>query len=71
MFSYTITFKGRGCPAAVVRLWTSLETESAPLEICGEKGTNEDWHYISTGQSVRISFTTTDKTIGALVSIYL
>lgn len=58
---------GRGCPAAVLRLWTAPDTDQAPIELCGEKGT-DSWHYISQGQSARISFTTTDKTIGAAVS---
>ncbi|XP_037910464.1 tolloid-like protein 2 isoform X3 [Hermetia illucens] len=55
---------GRGCAAAVLRLWTNLESEASPIELCGEKNA-DDWHYISQGQSVRISFITTDKTIGA------
>ncbi|XP_055908933.1 uncharacterized protein LOC129943472 isoform X2 [Eupeodes corollae] len=55
----------RGCPAAVLRMWTNIDSEAAPIELCGEKPSTEHWHYISTGQSSRISFTTTDKTIGA------
>ncbi|XP_055847931.1 uncharacterized protein LOC129913342 isoform X3 [Episyrphus balteatus] len=55
----------RGCPAAVLRMWTNVDSEAAPIELCGEKPPTEHWHYISTGQSARISFTTTDKTIGA------
>ncbi|XP_055373850.1 tolloid-like protein 2 isoform X2 [Condylostylus longicornis] len=56
---------GRGCPAVVLRLWTSIDTEAPPIELCGEKPPTEHWHYISQGQSARLSFTTTDKTIGA------
>lgn len=50
----------------MLRLWTAPDTDQAPIELCGEKGT-ESWHYISLRQSARISFTTTDKTIGAAV----
>lgn len=62
-----IVFVGRGCPAAALRLWTAPDTEHAPTELCGDKPSNEPWHYISQGQSARISFITTDKTIGAQV----
>lgn len=55
---------GRGCPAAVLRVWTAPDTEQAPFELCGEKAAGLNWHYVSIGQSSRISFTTTDKTIG-------
>ncbi|XP_037027198.1 cubilin isoform X3 [Bradysia coprophila] len=57
--------EGRGCPAAVLRVWTAPDTEQAPFELCGEKAAGFNWHYVSIGQSSRISFTTTDKTIGA------
>ncbi|XP_075148530.1 uncharacterized protein LOC142222327 isoform X2 [Haematobia irritans] len=55
----------RGCPAAVLRLWVNVESDQPPLELCGEKPPVEQWHYISTGQTARISFTTSDKTVGA------
>lgn len=60
----------RGCPAAVIRIWMSPDSEAAPQEICGEKAATENWPTISEGSTgmVRISFTTTDKTIGAQVS---
>lgn len=58
---------GRGCPAAVLRVWTAPDTEQAPFELCGERAAGLNWHYVSIGQSSRISFTTTDKTIGAPV----
>lgn len=58
---------GRGCPAAVLRIWTNPDSEQAPIELCGEKPILEYWHYVSIGQLARISFTTTDKTIGAAV----
>ncbi|XP_068155591.1 tolloid-like protein 2 isoform X4 [Drosophila tropicalis] len=55
----------RGCPAAVLRLWVNVDSDQPPLELCGEKPAIEHWHYISTGQTARISFTTSDKTVGA------
>lgn len=64
----TLFFIDRGCAAAVLRIWMNLESEAPPTELCGEKGLLESWHYISQGQSVRISFTTTDKTIGSQVN---
>lgn len=59
----------RGCPAAVLRLWVNADSDQPPLELCGEKPSIEQWHYISTGQTARISFTTSDKTVGAQVRI--
>lgn len=64
--TYLMFHAGRGCPAAVLRLWTFPESDAAPQELCGEK-LAEQWHYMSQGQTARISFTTTDKTIGAQV----
>lgn len=58
---------GRGCPAAALRLWTAPDTDRAPIELCGDKPSNEPWHYVSDGQAARVSFITTDKTIGAQV----
>lgn len=58
----------RGCPAAALRIWTAPDTDQAPIELCGDKGSGEVWHYISSGQNARISFITTDKTIGAQVN---
>ncbi|XP_011193045.2 uncharacterized protein LOC105218882 isoform X2 [Zeugodacus cucurbitae] len=55
----------RGCPAAVLRLWVNVDSDQPPLELCGEKPLIEQWYYISTGQTARISFTTSDKTVGA------
>ncbi|KAH8383445.1 hypothetical protein KR009_008609 [Drosophila setifemur] len=55
----------RGCPAAVLRLWMNVESDQPPMELCGEKPPVEHWHYTSTGQTARISFTTSDKTVGA------
>lgn len=59
--------KARGCPAAALRIWTAPDTDQAPIELCGDKAPGEIWHYISQGQNARISFITTDKTIGAQV----
>ncbi|XP_017084903.2 tolloid-like protein 2 isoform X2 [Drosophila eugracilis] len=55
----------RGCPAAVLRLWMNVDSDQPPMELCGEKPPVEQWHYTSTGQTARISFTTSDKTVGA------
>ncbi|XP_017472311.1 PREDICTED: uncharacterized protein LOC108363453 isoform X1 [Rhagoletis zephyria] len=55
----------RGCPAAVLRLWLNIDSDQPPMELCGEKTLIEQWYHISTGQTVRISFTTSDKTVGA------
>ncbi|XP_032596426.1 cubilin isoform X2 [Drosophila grimshawi] len=55
----------RGCPAAVLRMWVNVDSDQPPVELCGEKPPIEHWHYISTGQTARISFTTSDKTVGA------
>ncbi|KYB29011.1 Cubilin-like Protein [Tribolium castaneum] len=54
---------GRGCPAAVLRLWTDLST--APIELCGEKSPGDKWQYLSTSNAVRFSFVTADKAVGA------
>ncbi|XP_063909053.1 dorsal-ventral patterning tolloid-like protein 1 isoform X2 [Zophobas morio] len=54
---------GRGCPAAVLRLWTDLS--SAPVELCGEKAPEDKWQYLSTSNAVRFSFVTADKAVGA------
>lgn len=39
-----------------------------PIEMCGEKTLTDTWQYITQGQSARISFTSADKAIGALVT---
>ena len=38
--------------------------------MCGEKVPADIWQYITQGQSARISFTSADKAIGALVYLY-
>lgn len=60
-------FAARGCPAAALRIWTAPDTDHAPIELCGDKLPDDVWHYLSEGQAARISFITTDKTIGAQV----
>lgn len=62
------SYTGRGCPAAVLRIWVSPGSDLAPVELCGEKPFADSWHYLSQEQAMRVSFTTTDKTIGAGVS---
>ncbi|XP_074039057.1 cubilin isoform X2 [Leptinotarsa decemlineata] len=55
---------GRGCPAAVLRLWNDLT--STPVELCGEKALGDkSWQYISTSNAMRFSFITADKAVGA------
>jgi len=46
----------------------NVDSDQPPMELCGEKPPVEQWHYTSTGQTARISFTTSDKTVGAQVS---
>ncbi|GLH08018.1 Cubilin homolog [Gryllus bimaculatus] len=53
----------RGCPAAVVRLWH--RANEPPVELCGEKAPTEKWQYMSDGSSVRLSFISADKSVGA------
>lgn len=48
---YVLCVADRGCPAAVLRLWTDL-TQS-PIELCGEKLSTDKWQYISTSNAVR------------------
>jgi hypothetical protein len=43
---------GRGCPAAVVRLWHT--NNGPPLELCGEKPSTERWQYLSENNSMQI-----------------
>ncbi|XP_039289954.1 tolloid-like protein 2 [Nilaparvata lugens] len=54
---------GRGCPAAVVRLWHT--EDGPPLELCGEKPAADKWQFISETNSLRISFISADKSVGA------
>lgn len=65
-----ILLLARGCPAAALRIWTAPDTDQAPIELCGDKPAGEVWHYISSGQNARVSFITTDKTIGAQVKSF-
>ncbi|XP_065225837.1 tolloid-like protein 2 isoform X2 [Planococcus citri] len=54
---------GRGCPAAVVRLW--LDIQAPPIELCGEKAPNDTMLYMSVSNQARISFVVGDKSVGA------
>lgn len=54
---------GRGCPAAVLRLWHTVD--GVPMEICGEKSTTDHWQYLSETNVLRLSFITADKAVGA------
>lgn len=53
----------RGCPAAVLRLWMNLAIP--PFELCGEKAATDKWQYMSESNSIRFSFITADKAVGA------
>ncbi|XP_045520897.1 cubilin isoform X2 [Pieris brassicae] len=53
----------RGCPAAVLRLW--YESPGPPLELCGEKAPGDRWQYLSSSNSIRLSFIIADKSVGA------
>ncbi|XP_026333474.1 CUB domain-containing protein 2 [Hyposmocoma kahamanoa] len=53
----------RGCPAAVLRLW--YESPGPPLELCGEKAPSDRWQYLSSSNSIRLSFIIADKSVGA------
>ncbi|XP_073992493.1 cubilin isoform X2 [Rhodnius prolixus] len=55
--------EARGCPAAVVRLWYTLD--GPPIELCGEKKPTDKWQYMSESNYVRISFISADKSVGA------
>ncbi|XP_071055238.1 cubilin isoform X2 [Onthophagus taurus] len=53
----------RGCPAAVLRLWTNLA--GTPIELCGEESSIGKLHYVSDTNAIRFSFITADKAVGA------
>ncbi|KAL1490915.1 hypothetical protein ABEB36_011588 [Hypothenemus hampei] len=54
----------RGCPAAVLRLWTDVS--SPGREICGEKKLLPNYgEYLSTSNQMRLSFITADKAVGS------
>lgn len=42
---------GRGCPAAVLRLWTNMA--NSPIELCGEKAPSDKWQYLSDSNAIR------------------
>ncbi|XP_036147288.1 cubilin isoform X2 [Monomorium pharaonis] len=55
---------GRGCPAAVLRMWDSLT--SAPRELCGVKDPEAKWSFLSEDNNMRLSFISADKAVGHL-----
>ncbi|KAF4525770.1 hypothetical protein B566_EDAN002032 [Ephemera danica] len=55
--------QGRGCPAAVVRIWRGAE--GPPLELCGEKLPLDRSQFTSEANTMRISFISADKSVGA------
>ncbi|XP_026672046.1 bone morphogenetic protein 1 isoform X2 [Ceratina calcarata] len=52
----------RGCPAAVLRMWHSAS--STPVELCGVKGPDTEWTYLSEDNNMRLSFILADKAVG-------
>lgn len=44
----------RGCPAAVVRLWHTID--GPPLELCGVKQLTDRWQYLSEDNSMQIRY---------------
>lgn len=54
MQDYDVGFviTARGCPAAVVRVWSS--NDGLPLELCGEKSADDRWEYMSESNTMRI-----------------
>ncbi|XP_060525969.1 bone morphogenetic protein 1 isoform X2 [Cylas formicarius] len=53
---------GRGCPAAVLRLWEDIIAPAK--ELCGEKSPTEKWEFVSASNQMRLSFITADKAVG-------
>ena len=47
-----ILVTARGCPAAVVRLWHTID--GPPVELCGEKQSTDRWQYLSEDNSMKI-----------------
>ncbi|KAK7084520.1 Domain first found in C1r, C1s, uEGF, and bone morphogenetic protein [Halocaridina rubra] len=53
----------RGCPAAVVRVWPDLD--KVPIELCGERLSNDAALIISKSSIMRVSFLTADRAVGS------
>ncbi|XP_012271298.1 cubilin isoform X3 [Orussus abietinus] len=52
----------RGCPAAVLRMWSSVS--DPPIELCGVKTPDTKWTYLSDDNNMRLSFISADKAVG-------
>ncbi|XP_022253784.1 cubilin-like isoform X3 [Limulus polyphemus] len=53
----------RGCPGAVVRVWSDLS--QPPIELCGEKLTNDTRQILSSSSVLKLQFVTADKAVGS------
>uniref|UniRef100_A0A8D8LJ60 Cubilin n=3 Tax=Cacopsylla melanoneura TaxID=428564 RepID=A0A8D8LJ60_9HEMI len=63
IFSFEGDPAGRGCSAAVVRVWNTKD--DPPLELCGEKGSKDKWEFLSESNEMRLSFISAEKSVGA------
>lgn len=52
MHYLTFFFSERGCPAAVLRIWTDIG--SPGKELCGEKPVADRWEFVSTSNQMRL-----------------
>ncbi|KAG1651900.1 Cubilin [Nymphon striatum] len=52
----------RGCSPAAVRVWTNMSGQ--PLEFCGQQSAINNGTMISTSNTMRIKFTTSEKAVG-------
>ncbi|XP_053215046.1 tolloid-like protein 2 isoform X2 [Panonychus citri] len=57
------SMKERGCPTAVLRVWSDLNR--SPMELCGVGLENDTQDVISTTNIIKISFLITDTAVGA------
>ncbi|XP_021958123.2 uncharacterized protein LOC110854036 isoform X3 [Folsomia candida] len=53
----------RGCAAAAVRIWEDVD--GIPVELCGQELLQENSQFVSTRNTMRITFIMADKAIGA------
>ncbi|KAI5755333.1 hypothetical protein M8J77_016053 [Diaphorina citri] len=63
IFSFEGDPAGRGCSAAVVRVWNTKD--DPPLELCGEKAHKDKWEFLSESNEMRLSFISAEKSVGA------
>ncbi|XP_076352181.1 cubilin-like isoform X2 [Tachypleus tridentatus] len=53
----------RGCPGAVVRVWSNLSLP--PMELCGERMSNQTHQILSSSSELKLQFVTADKAVGS------